>query len=85
MYNGQRYKGSRLNSLEPGVYVDMNDNGESTIPLKFITDIDTAKNDIETAFKTRQTWKSDDDRMDIITGVLTRYFNGQLTEVIVEK
>lgn len=85
VYNGQRYKGSRLNSLEPGVYVDMNDNGESTIPLKFITDIDTAKNDIETAFKTRQTWKSDDDRMDIITGVLTRYFNGQLTEVIVEK
>ena len=65
---------SRLNSLGPGVYVGMNEHGQSSKELVLDADIETARKDIQEAFKDDQRPNRDRDRMTIIEKVLKDYF-----------
>ncbi len=73
-YDGELYKGSGLNSLPDGVYVDMNENGENSVPLVRVGDIDAAKLKIDEAFKKSKARNRDYNRMDIIKSILDEYF-----------
>lgn len=73
-WQGKIYRGSKLNDLDPGVYVDMNADGQNTAELIHVTDIGTAKTEIQEAFKKNSSWTRDYDRMSIIEKVLKNYY-----------
>ena len=73
-YSGETYKGSRLNSLPPGVYVDTNKTGENKKEMVKVATVQQAQTKFKEAFQARETWTSDTDREEIITNVLKTWF-----------
>lgn len=49
VYDGKRYKGSALNNLAEGVYMDRNESGQSSVPLELIM----GRSEFEGALKAR--------------------------------
>ena len=74
-YNKQVYRGSNLNSLEPGVYIDLNREKENKKELVKVDDIKSAYAKFEFAIAARTATHLDaGERHEIIIGVLNDYF-----------
>jgi hypothetical protein len=74
LYQGKRYKGTAMNSLEPGVYVDLNkSSGSNKELIKF--DKNEVKEKMKEAQKNTKETGGDKARHDVIRNVLADYFN----------
>ena len=70
------YKGSNINSMPPGVYVDLNKDGEVTAPLIKIDSFEDAKEKFQVALKRSGALTDDPLREEIVLEVLHEYFEG---------
>lgn len=73
-FNGEIHKGSDLNSLPPGVYVDFNEDGKNSVPLELVASIQTAMQRFDAAYKQSAAPVGDSDRRDIVKTVLQEFF-----------
>jgi hypothetical protein len=69
LYEGDVYKGNRLNYLPEGVYVDTNKQGEATEELERVYDIQTMRAHWETLYKSSSAWTGDTNRKEIVNEV----------------
>ncbi|HEX5273266.1 MAG TPA: hypothetical protein VFW33_22370, partial [Gemmataceae bacterium] len=74
MYDGKPYKGSGLNSLPRGGYVDLNDTGEKSVPLEKVASAEEAMKKFDDAFKAAKR-KGDPYRRGIVEAVMKEFFN----------
>jgi Domain of unknown function (DUF4157) len=68
------YKGSRLNSLPPGTYVDINATGKNSNLLVPVRNASEAEEKLDQAFKQNTTWVRDAGRMGVARKILDEYF-----------
>jgi hypothetical protein len=73
IYENQLYKGAALNSLAEGVYVDRNADGQNSVPLERVDDIQSAKDKIGLAYEESGAVMGDSGRLTIIGEVLKQY------------
>ena len=73
-YGGKHYKGSQLNSLPTGIFVDSNKTGENIHSLLKIDTIEDAQHNFRNEFEQSESTSRDDGRLDNIAEVLNEYF-----------
>ena len=89
-WRGKLYRGSRLNSLPPGVYVDRNNTHGIDVELERVDNMasvigkvgrakvdaatDEAHNQFDALLRSRKTKKTDDEREARVKAVLTEYY-----------
>ncbi|WP_143261380.1 hypothetical protein [Allokutzneria sp. NRRL B-24872] len=76
-YGNEIFKGSGINGLPEGVYVDSSGVGEEPEPLSRVADMADATQRIKVEFEKSDAPVRDSDRKDIIRKVLTEYFERQ--------
>jgi hypothetical protein len=74
------YKGSNINSLPPGVYFDLNRDGENDTPLEKVGSFKEAQEKFGATLKKSAARKSDPLREGIVLEVLSEYFAGTGTQ-----
>jgi len=73
-YGGKVYKGSQLNSLPTGIFIDSNKTGENIHSLSKIDNIEDANHNLKNEFENSESTSRDYGRLGIIAKVLNEYF-----------